>query len=478
MMATKTILALLVQFLIRQAFGNLNTYPAPRGIQASNKFRVYLSQGGQRQSSFTYITTSAQRATETPKTKGGRSVSWTSFSFSGSAVTAEIHTPHDFQNCIVRPQHYGYKCQRTGSKTAHVTISSTSRMMSVEFDYDYGSINVDIKDKMLIFADPPESNVPNEHDSSVLFYKAGVHNLNGQMHLNNNIKTIYLAPGAWVEGGFLTTANHRVTLRGRGILSTRSYKWRDEEFLWATLNFDKGDNHVVEGIVMVDPQRFFFRGLSGYNTIRNVKMIAPWAHNSDGVAIGRDGLVEDTFIWANDDSFKVYKDNMVVRRCVVWQAQNGAVFQFGWWKKRYAKKIRISDVDVIHTDWCTFKGRKCHLSTNNAIIDLGGNKTKSFNVSDIVFSNIRIEGSCPRLVYFKMNPSSTGSVTNMHFNNWSVESQTTHDHLHNEIQGANKAPISGWTFTNLKIGGHCISSPNQADFRLESHTNNIKFICH
>ncbi|KAK6172918.1 hypothetical protein SNE40_016483 [Patella caerulea] len=305
MMATKTILFLLIPVLVRQASGNLNTYPAPHGIQASNKFQVYLSQGGNRKSSFTYITTSDQRAKEVSHAKGGRSVSWTSFSFSGGAVTAEIHTPHDFHSCIVRPQHYGYKCQRTGSKIAHVTVSSTSRMMSVEFDYDYGSSNADIKDKMLIFADPPESNVPNEHDSSVLFYKAGVHNLNGQMHLNNKIKTIYLAPGAWVEGGFLSTANHGVTLRGRGILSTRSYKWHDNRFSWGMLNFDKGNNHVVEGIVMVDPEQYFFRGLCDHNTTRNVKMIAPWTYNSDGVGMGHDALFEDTFIWANDDSFKV-----------------------------------------------------------------------------------------------------------------------------------------------------------------------------
>ncbi|KAK6172913.1 hypothetical protein SNE40_016479 [Patella caerulea] len=204
-MTKNAILALLIPVLVGHASGNLNTYPAPHGIQASNKFQVYLRQGGHRKSSFTYITTSDKRAKETHTAKGGRSVSWTSFSFSGGAVTAEIHTPQDFHNCIVRPQHYGYKCQRTGSKTAHVTVSSTSRMMSVEFDYDYGSRNADIKDKMLIFADPPESDVPNEHDSSVIFYKAGVHNLNGQVHLNNSIKTIYLAPGAWVEGGFLTT---------------------------------------------------------------------------------------------------------------------------------------------------------------------------------------------------------------------------------------------------------------------------------
>ncbi|KAK6172916.1 hypothetical protein SNE40_016481 [Patella caerulea] len=313
-MVTKTILALLIPILVGQTSGNLNIYPAPEGIHASDKFQVYLSQGGQPKSSFTYITTSDKRAKETPtaKAKRGRSVSWTSFSFSGGAVTVEIHTPQDFHNCIVRPQHYGYKCQRTGNKTAYVTVSSTSRMMSVEFDYDYGSSSEDIKDKMLIFADPPESNVPNEHDSSVLFYKAGVQKLNGQVHLNNSIKTIYLAPGAWVEGGFLTTANHGVTFRGRGILSARSYKWKDDQFTTnATLDVDKGGNHVIEGIVIVDPHHFFFRGRSSCNIIRNVKMIAPWAHNSDGVVLGRYGLVEDTFIWANDDSLKVIRSYSV-----------------------------------------------------------------------------------------------------------------------------------------------------------------------
>nr|KAG5701326.1 hypothetical protein BaRGS_006100 [Batillaria attramentaria] len=49
--------------------------------------------------------------------------------------------------------------------------------MSVEFDYDYGNLYNEIKDKMMVFADPPETNVPGKHAPHVMYYDVGVHNL-------------------------------------------------------------------------------------------------------------------------------------------------------------------------------------------------------------------------------------------------------------------------------------------------------------
>ncbi|XP_050415137.2 dextranase [Patella vulgata] len=480
MAPTAPCLVLIILVLAFQPiYGNVIIYPSPQGVNPSNKFQVFVSQGNHRQASVTYIATSDIRAKQAPHVTAGRSVSWTSFAFTGGPVTVEIHAPTDFKNCIVRPKSYGYACKRMGPKKAQITVSETSRMMSIEFDNDYGTTNDDdIKDKLLVFADPPETNVPDEHDSSVLYYKAGVHNLNGQLHLDSKIKTVYLAPGAWVEGGFITSGQHPVTIRGRGILSTQTYKWHDHRFAYGMVTMDKGNHHVLEGITMVDPEEFYFQGLGDHNTVRNVKMIAPWAFNSDGVGMGHDGVVLDTFIWANDDAFKVYTSRMVVERCVVWLAQNGAVFQMGWTHTRDVHNVSIKNVDVIHVDLCNFHGSNCKLAANAAVFNIGGH-VRQFKVSDIVMSNIRVEGSCPRLIYYTMKDDVTGSVSNIHFDNWTVDSQPMHDSLHNEINGsAHGGMMSNWTFTNLKVGGHCITGPKQADFLVGSHTSNIKFICH
>lgn len=168
---------------------------------------------------------------------------------------------------------------------------------------------------------------------------------------------------------------------------------------------------------------------------------------------------------------------MVARRVVIWQMQNGAVFQNGWWSGRDMKKVRISDIDVIHTDWCTFKGSNCHISVNNAVFDLAGD-TKHFAMSDIVFTNIRVEGSCPRIVYWKMTNGASGTASNVHIINLSVDSQPGHDSLHNEIAGNSGGRVTNWQFNNFKIGGKCISSAAQADFHIDANTtSNIRFNC-
>lgn len=276
-------------------------YPHPAGIRSSDKFTVYVNH----QPSFTYISTSDHRAQKVQHAHSHRSVSWTSFSLTRSHAIVEVHTQTDFRQCIVRPKHYGYHCKRTGTKTAQFTIKSNRRMMSVEFDFDYGSMHKDITDKLLIFADPPETSVPKPNTHGVLFYSAGVTDLRGQKHLNATVREVYLAPGAYVHGGFITTGPQSVKIHGRGVLSGERYKFHDSQFNYALINMDRGAHHTVEGLVLVDPPWYFHRALSVHNTIRSMKTVAAWTYNSDGVSLGNNGLVEDSFIMANDDSIKV-----------------------------------------------------------------------------------------------------------------------------------------------------------------------------
>ncbi|XP_046554514.1 dextranase-like [Haliotis rubra] len=468
---------LLTVCVAHSVVGNLQIYPQPHGLHASDKFEVYLSQGGHKQKSFTYITKSDPRTKENSSAKPHRSMSWTSFAFSGAAVTAEIHTPTDFHNCIVRPKSYNYHCRRTGSKTAEVVIKQNTKMMSVEFDYDYGSNHGDITDKFLIFADAPETHVPNKNDNSVLYFGPGMYNFHGQKELDHNIKEVYLAPGSYIDGGFRTSGGS-VKIHGRGVISGSTYPHKDKRFQWALVLMDKGSHHTFEGITLTDPEQFFYRGQSDHNTVRNVKMVGAWTYNADGIAIGHDGVVEDSFINANDDALKLYSDNLNIQRVVIWQSQNGGVFQTGWWTGRDMQKVRVNDIDIIHTDWCAFKGDNCHIGGNDAVFDQAGDTTH-FDVHDMVFSNVRIEGSCPRVIYFKMHTGAKGSVSNIRFENWSIESQPTHDNLHNEIAGTSAGGhIANWNFFNFKVGGQCITSSGAGDFIIDSqHASGIKFSC-
>ncbi|ESO90632.1 hypothetical protein LOTGIDRAFT_163832 [Lottia gigantea] len=474
------LLALLL-FFHRMWLGgtDLIIYPVSPGVVSSDKFSVEVKQGSSAfQGSFVYISHSNNRVGQSPSVKPNRTVSWTSFGFTGDSVNVNVITVKDFKECTVRPESYGIPCTRLREKTASFEMTSNTQKISVEFDYDYGSLKSDIVDKLLIFANPPETYVPEPSNPSVLYYGCDVYDLGGQLQLSSNIRHVYLAPGAFVNGGFRTTSRHPVTISGRGILSGAKYRFHDPRFLWGLINVDIGVNQTVEGITMVDSPQFFYRGLSSYNVVRNIKTVAPWTYNSDGIGIGAYGLVEDSFFQTNDDTFKVYNDGLTVRRCVVWQAQNGAVFQFGWWKQRKAKNIFIGEIDVIHTDWCTFKKQPCSLSQNDAVLDLGG-RTTAFNTTNVTISDIRVEGQCPRIFYFVMDPMAKGTVTNFYLNNWSIQSQAESTKLYNELRGAYLGGrIKSWFFNRLYISGKCIVDPGSANIRVDLNTTfNINFSC-
>lgn len=166
-------------------------------------------------------------------------------------------------------------------------------------------------------------------------------------------------------------------------------------------------------------------------------------------------------------SLQIYKNNTVVRNCVVWQSHNGAVFQTGWWD-RHIHYVRISDIDVIHTDWCAFQVNNCYLSNNNGVLDQTGD-IKQIRAYDVEFRNIRIEGNVARLFNFIVQEGAVGYVSKFSFIDWTVE-KLSQTRIHNQITGSSSAHINKWHFENFKIGGKCISHANEANLVLDHHT--------
>lgn len=461
--------------------GELIIYPHADGAPRSNKFQIFLTQDGTpRKESFVYISSSDLRAAEdSRRVFAGRTMSWTSFAFTGSEVTVEVRAPRDFTNCIVRPKSYDIQCRRAGEKTAEFDVPSNRKMMSVEFDYDYGNTGRrDITDKLMVFADPPETHTPNKNDPNVLYYDVGVHMLNGQLDIGAKTE-VYLAPGAFVSGGFFASRDHPVKIHGRGIIHIKDFAWKDNRFQMAAITLDKGSGHTVEGVTISDSMWFFIRALSPRVTIRNVKTVGAWLYNTDGIVTGNNGVIEDCFFHANDDAIKLYNSGMNVSRCVIWQAQNGAVFQTGWNARRHMQGVRVTDIDIIHIDWCAFKGDNCDLTPNKAVFDQNGN-TNTFDISDIELKDIRVEGRCPRIIYWKMLGRARGTATNIRFINWNLESQPHNGPtFHNEIAGSRSTGrVTNWQFVNFTIGDRCVTNASQADFRIDARTTqNIGFQC-
>ncbi|XP_048248335.1 uncharacterized protein LOC125377985 [Haliotis rufescens] len=154
--------------------------------------------------------------------------------------------------------------------------------------------------------------------------------------------------------------------------------------------------------------------------------------------------------------------------------QFGAIFQLGWWKSRNVHDIRVSDVDIIHMDWCAYKGDNCHLQPNAAVFTVSGH-THEFHVDDIILKEIRIEGECPRLVERKLYNGAVGKVSNLRFENNYVGSVSSS--MHNIIAGTPGAHIQNWQFINLRYGGHCVCNAGAGHFSVDSHTTHNNFVC-
>lgn len=149
----------------------------------------------------------------------------------------------------------------------------------------------------------------------------------------------------------------------------------------------------------------------------------------------------------------------------------------GWWPDRRMRNATLSDIDVIHTDWCTFKGDNCHISSNDAVLDLGGH-TNDFQTFDIEFRNIRIENPCPRTIYFQMSDGAVGLVSNFRFLNWTMAPQRLDATLHNVISGSREGRIADWHFVNFTIGGDCVTNPALKNFIIDNQTTSeIDFKC-
>ena len=98
--------------------------------------------------------------------------------------------------------------------------------------------------------------------------QAGLHDLKGQqVPLPPNVTRVYIAGGAWVNGGFVTTApSTAVTVSGRGVISGSAQPFLKDpaglgpchyngSWCWSLVNMDRGEGHVLEGLVLHDPPK-------------------------------------------------------------------------------------------------------------------------------------------------------------------------------------------------------------------------------
>jgi hypothetical protein len=447
---------------------SLTTYPAPEGITPSPEYQVSVGQGHRSSSSFVYYTTAKKTDTNLED-----DTSWTSFSFRG-AVTVRV-TPTDpdgITGCLVRPASAHV---RTGYRDGTCTFTLTRPgNLSVEFE---PNVTNPVLHPMLVFANPPEADIPSADDPSVLYFGPGVHDLGAGVELTDN-ETVYLAGGAVVRGAFIAHGPvHNVVIRGRGVLDGSFMDLGDQN---ANKNqpgmIDIADqsssNLLVEGITLANAPRFNIRALGTDTTVENVKII-DWWYSADGMVGGNSSLLENNFIKVNDDSIKLFWGDTIARHNTIWQLENGAPFMISWNIHVNSNTFHVYDNDVIHAEnYQIAKSavfRALHASEGH--------------LSRYLFEDIRVEDAHYRLFDLTLDSNKWydpalgwGSLDTLIFRNIHADGPFDHPGL---IHGADADhQVTNVALQNVSIGSVCLSDAADAGIQIDPATTDHISISH
>ena len=332
-----------------------NQTPFTAETKRSERYAVEVEQNGQAKSAYVMFTPN-------PHVTGNLGLSpdthWTSFSMSGKVTVTVTNLSGPITSCQIYPSRKGYTANIQGD-TASFTIDSASGQIPLQLYLRINEIN---QHPLLVFADPPETDVPDRNDtdnveiiqtsddietvrsklSSAKLYavfEEGIHSwgelkdssYSGYQLPYVSNKRIYVPGGAYVIGTFQGSEASNTKVYGRGVLSACG-KDRIATSVGIPYSFveqtGSGSNQIIEGLVTTDPPHFHLT-YRGEVVIDNVKMIGYW-HQTDGTVTGDNSVVKNPFMKTNDDYIKVYSNNCYHYNNTMFHQVNGAPFQFCW----------------------------------------------------------------------------------------------------------------------------------------------------
>lgn len=413
-----------------------------------------------------------------------RSFAWSQFSFDASASAVDVTITKtanagNVTDILVRPTQlegtaYQVISKDLASKTIVIRVLQSNRKLSVEYkDNRYAKLKDLPQDALLLFADQKEADdiapLPNKtgrntyviengdtfdadlaKTKSIIYFGPGTHDL-GYWEVPASVSHVYLAGGAYVLGAINADHNNGpgtgFTISGRGVISGENFPWRaDKRTDGATVTVDdqgfsdgdskngiklldaEQDELVIEGLTVVNVPFYAFGAepdtRNSWGKISNIKMLGMWRYNNDGFNVGDNVVLDDCFVAPMDDAFKMYRSGATVRDCVVWQMDNGGMFQFGWFPKT-VDNVLIENIHAIHTEWTGLnKNRGLANLTERPNID-----TRNGTISNVTFRNIWMEGPTSRVIYLRNEYYQNQSYRNWLFENIHVDYMPTYSEL-------------------------------------------------
>ena len=481
------IAALLGALLLPSPSGaDVTIYPPPDGEPASADYAVTVY------GEPTFCYTSYQFADESDERIAGRPVSPISFCYFDIDGEATVSIGFldglreagvDTSSVVVRPLAHGITPEVVDNEI-RFTLDAPCQL-SVE---PGGSL----KHPLHIFANPPETDVPDPDDPDVRYFGPGRHRAR-EIDIKAS-ETVYIAGGAIVEldpvpeaelgephkaygldvysttGLFDGHWQKDVTVRGRGIIcGRRAIEQRQRGPL---IRVQGIENLKIEGIIIRESSVWSLNVVNCRDVhIDNVKIVGHYVNN-DGICIGgtSDALVENCFTHNADDSFEIKvwipQENVTFRNCVVWNNVGGSL---GLMHETGADITNVvyEDCTVIHStdniSACPVVGLKL----------TGPGNATNFRFENIVIEDVRGPRHAPIKVinnwddwhvehptkpgspYELLDPPEreepSGKISNVVFRNITVLSSASSDVV--LISDGPGSEIDGITFENVVING-------------------------
>ncbi|WP_309717494.1 glycosyl hydrolase family 28 protein [Armatimonas sp.] len=426
------------------------TYSLPLDVASSDQYRVSVSQGTKTAEVFVYKVNAVWRSNKSKDT------SWASFDMSGPVTVKITKLSGTFAaNTRVLPS----AAKLTAKVMGNTVTFTLDRPRQVALDE-----GADISHPILIFANPleKEKDVPKPNTPGVLYFGPGVHTIGSEKDVSA-YHSIYLAGGAYVIGTLKLGKAQGVKISGRGILSGEQFKEPKGPHLIRSESWDS-QKVLVEGITLINSPSYNITLAGREHTIRNVKMIG-WWFSTDGVQPGENALVEDCFFKVNDDALKLYHSGTTVRRCTIWQMENGAPFQISWNMPTDNSGFLVTDCDVI----------RCEHEWNNdneaIICAIHGGKG---HMSNYVFENIRIENATWCLLSLQIKPNefaknqTPGTLSKITLRNVSITGPLKKPIRIKGLSATQK--VSDVLFENVRVAGKHLKSTADMSFEIDPNT--------
>ena len=249
-------------------------------------------------------------------------------------------------------------------------------------------INGDRHRNLHVFANPLETERPCPGDPNVMYFNEGIHvpeDTEKGINIPSNT-TVYLAPGAVVQGKFFCEHAENIRFIGRGILDNPPRGFE--------LKFCR--NIEINGITVINPQHYTVCGgqCDGIK-IRNLKSFSckSWSDGIDMMSCSNVDI-EDIFMRNSDDCIAIYTHrwdffgdakNYHIKNAILW-ADVAHPIHIGIHgdtsiEGNVIENLRFSEIDILDQDEDDREYQGCMAlcaSDHNLI-------------QDVVFENIRIE---------------------------------------------------------------------------------------